>query len=239
LWRELAIEPDGRQLKNQGERMARIVVTGCNRGIGLELVRQLTERGDEVIGVCRKPSKELEATGAEILDGIDVSDPRATDQLQDGLGDRNVDILINNAGILRGDRLDDIDDDDMIEQYKVNTLGPLRVTRALLDKLAEGSKVAIVTSRVGSIADNSSGGNYGYRASKAAVNQVGMNLKIDLEPKGIAVALLHPGLVATDMTGGHGIEPAISAKGLIERIDQLDMSKSGSFWHAEGYELPW
>jgi NAD(P)-dependent dehydrogenase (short-subunit alcohol dehydrogenase family) len=113
------------------------------------------------------------------------------------------------------------------------------VTEALLDNLGKGSKVAIVTSRVGSIEDNSSGGYYGYRASKTAVNQIGTNLKHDLRPRGIAVALLHPGLVATEMTGGQGVAPADSAKGLINRIDALNLENSGSFWHAEGYKLPW
>jgi NAD(P)-dependent dehydrogenase (short-subunit alcohol dehydrogenase family) len=127
----------------------------------------------------------------------------------------------------------------MLEQYRVNTLGPLRVTETLVDNLGEGSKVVIVTSRVGSIEDNGSGGNYGYRASKTAVNMVGTNLKIELLPRGIAVALLHPGLVATDMTGGQGIDPVVSAQGLIERISELNLEKSGGFWHAEGYELPW
>ncbi len=127
----------------------------------------------------------------------------------------------------------------MVLQYRVNTLGPLRVTEALRDNLAAGSKIAIVTSRVGSIADNSSGGYYGYRASKTAVNQVGTNLMHDLKPLGIAVGLLHPGLVATEMTGGQGISPAKSASGLIQRIDELSMENTGGFWHAEGYELPW
>jgi NAD(P)-dependent dehydrogenase (short-subunit alcohol dehydrogenase family) len=127
----------------------------------------------------------------------------------------------------------------MEEQFRVNTLGPLRVTEALLDNLDAGSKVAIVSSRVGSIEDNSSGGHYGYRASKTAVNQIGMNLKHDLAPRGIAVGLLHPGLVATDMTGGQGITAKESAEGLIKRIDALNSENSGGFWHAEGYTLPW
>jgi NAD(P)-dependent dehydrogenase (short-subunit alcohol dehydrogenase family) len=127
----------------------------------------------------------------------------------------------------------------MMQQFRVNTLGPLRVTKTLLDNLKSGSKVIIITSRVGSIEDNSSGGYYGYRASKTAVNQVGMNLKHDLEPHGIAIALLHPGYVATDMTDGQGVAPEDSAKGLINRIDDLTLETSGGFWHAEGYELPW
>jgi NAD(P)-dependent dehydrogenase (short-subunit alcohol dehydrogenase family) len=219
--------------------MPTTLVTGCNRGIGLQLVRQLMDRGDNVIGVCRKASEELQATGATIVSGIDVSDGASMPALSAAVGDRQIDVLINNAGILRGDSLAKLDYDGMIEQYRVNTLGPLRVTEALLGNFIEGSKVIIISSRVGSIEDNSSGGNYGYRASKTAVNQVGTNLKHDLAPRGIAVALLHPGLVATDMTGGTGVAPADSARGLIQCIDGLDLANSGGFWHAEGYVLPW
>ena len=219
--------------------MPTILITGSNRGIGLQLCKQLLERGDNVIGVCRTASDELNSSGASIIDGIDVSESAAMAALRDALGDQRIDVLINNAGILRRDELGAIDYDAMLEQYRVNTLGPLRVTEALLDNLAEGSKVIIISSRVGSIEDNASGGSYGYRASKTAVNQVGTNLKHDLEPRGIAVALLHPGYVATDMTSGQGIAPADSARGLIQRIDDLDLATSGGFWHAEGYVLPW
>ena len=199
--------------------MSKVLVTGCNRGIGLQLAIQLAARGDDVIGVCRAPSKALEDAGIRVIDGIDVSRGDGMPRLTAALGNEQLDVLINNAGILHGDALGQLDYDLMLEQFKVNTLGPLRVTEALLGNLHEGSKVAIVTSRVGSIADNSSGGYYGYRASKTAVNMIGTNLMHDLKPRGIAVALLHPGLVATEMTGGQGISPADSAKGLIERID--------------------
>jgi NAD(P)-dependent dehydrogenase (short-subunit alcohol dehydrogenase family) len=219
--------------------MATVVITGCNRGIGLELCRQYVARGDNVVGICRSGNDELQQLGIRVVAGVDVGDDGCIYLLRAALQGTPVDILINNAGILRGDTLDTVDFDAMIAQYQVNTLGPLRVTRALLENLADGSKVAIVTSRVGSIDDNASGNNYGYRASKTAVNQVGMNLKHDLLPRNIAVALLHPGLVATDMTGGHGVSPDTSASGLIARIDELELSNSGRFWHAEGYELPW
>ena len=219
--------------------MAKVLVTGCNRGIGLQLCTQLHDRGDEVIGVCRSASPEASSLEIRVIEGIDVSVADDVAALAEALDGESIDILINNAGILRSDRLDSIDYDLMIEQFRVNTLGPLRVTQALLPNLHEGSKVAIVSSRVGSIEDNSSGNNYGYRASKVAVNMVGTNLRHDLEPRGIAVALLHPGLVATDMTGGRGVSPAESAKGLIERIDELGLENSGGFWHAEGYSLPW
>jgi NAD(P)-dependent dehydrogenase (short-subunit alcohol dehydrogenase family) len=219
--------------------MATVLVTGCNRGIGLELCRQLAARGDEVIGACRRSNPELDALGIRVVEGIDVGADDCIGRLRAAIGDQPIDILLNNAGILRRETLGEIDYATMLEQYQVNALGPLRVTEALLGNLAEGAKVAIVTSRVGSIADNGSGGNYGYRASKTAVNMIGTNLMHDLKPRGIAVALLHPGLVATDMTGGTGVDPVDSAAGLIARIDELSMATSGHFWHAEGYELPW
>ena len=219
--------------------MSTVLITGCNRGIGLELARQSHERGDDVIGVCRHASDELRALGVRVIEGIDVGDGASVAKLQEALGDTPIDILINNAGILRRDQFGSIDYDTMLEQYQVNTLGPLRVCEALADNLHEGSKVAIVTSRVGSIEDNGSGGNWGYRASKTAVNMVGINLMHEFKPRGIAVALLHPGLVATEMTGGQGIQPAESAAGLIARIDELSLRNSGTFWHAEGYTLPW
>ena len=219
--------------------MATVLITGANRGIGLQLCKQFADRGDEVIAVCRVASDDLAETGARIIEGIDVSSGGDVESLRQELGGKHIDILVNNAGILRRDSFGSMDYDGMLEQYRVNTLGPLRVTEALASNLAQGSKVAIVSSRVGSIEDNGSGGNYGYRASKAAVNMVGMNLKHELQPGGIAVAILHPGLVATDMTGGTGISPAESAAGLIQRIDELSMATSGGFWHAEGYALPW
>lgn len=219
--------------------MATVLVTGCNRGIGLQLCMQYSARGDDVIAVVRTSNPELDALPVRVIPGVDVGDGATMSILKDAIGDQHIDILLNNAGILRSDSFDALDYEGMEEQFRVNTLGPLRVTEALLENLGEGSKVAIVSSRVGSIEDNSSGGHYGYRASKTAVNQVGMNLKHDLAPRGIAVALLHPGLVATDMTGGQGITPKESAEGLIKRIEDLNIENSGGFWHAEGYTLPW
>jgi NAD(P)-dependent dehydrogenase (short-subunit alcohol dehydrogenase family) len=219
--------------------LATILITGCNRGIGLQLASQLTKRGDTVIGVCRTPSDELSALGTRLITGIDVADGDSIAKLKKELGDTHLDVLINNAGILIDDQFGSINYDDMQKQYQVNTLGPLRVIEALRDNLGEGSKVAIVSSRVGSISDNGSGNHYGYRASKTAVNQIGMNLMHELKPYGVAIALLHPGLVATEMTGGRGISPQDSAAGLVARIDELNLENTGSFWHAEGYELPW
>lgn len=215
------------------------LVTGCNRGIGLELVTQLSARGDDVIGVCRRRSPALAALEIRVIDGIDVSDGASVGRLKTSLGDQPIDVLINNAGILLRDSFGELDYDAMLEQYRVNALGPLRVTEALAGNLHTGSKVAIITSRVGSIDDNGSGGNWGYRASKTAVNMIGRNLMHEMTPRGIAVALLHPGLVATDMTGRQGISVSESARGLIDRIDELTLDDTGTFRHAEGYELPW
>lgn len=219
--------------------MATYVVTGCNRGIGFELCRQLKERGERVIGVCRHASGVLVELGVEVVESIDVGDDESMASLHNALADIEIDVLINNAGILTRETLDDLDFDRMRRQFEVNTLGPLRVTSTLLDRLRAGGKVGIVSSRVGSIADNGSGGMYGYRVSKAAVNMVGVNLAHDLRDRGIAVMLLHPGLVATEMTGYQGIKAADAASGLIARLDELTLDTTGTFWHANAEPLPW
>jgi len=148
-------------------------------------------------------------------------------------------VLVNNAGILARDSLDELDFDAIRRQFETNTLAPLRITHALLPNLGEGSKVVIITSRMGSIADNGSGGYYGYRMSKAAVNIAGVSLARDLRERGIAVLLLHPGMVATAMTGHQGVPVAEAAGNLVARIESLGLEQSGSFHHANGEPLPW
>lgn len=220
--------------------MGQTLVTGANRGIGLELCKQLKARGADVIAVCRKSTPELEALGVRIEAGVDVSDAGSVRELATRLKGVSLDLLINNAGILRGENFDSLDFDGIAEQFEVNALGPLRVTAALAPLLGKDAKVAIITSRMGSIADNGSGGYYGYRMSKAAVNAAGVSLAHDLKGRGIAVALLHPGMVATEMTGRHGIPAEESVRGLLARIDELTLAKSGKFFHAgTGEELPW
>jgi NAD(P)-dependent dehydrogenase (short-subunit alcohol dehydrogenase family) len=223
--------------------MQTILITGANRGIGLALAQQFSARGDQVIAACRHSSGALELTGARIETGVDVTDEAALAALAQRLGDTRLDQLWLNPGILNRDSLGALDAEaveGMRRQFEVNALGPLRVAQALRGNLGEGSKVAIITSRMGSIADNDSGGSYGYRASKAAVNAIGKSLAVDLLPRGIAVFLLHPGYVATDMVGGHGdVTPAQAAERLIARVDGLDLARTGSFWHANGTALPW
>lgn len=218
--------------------MAKVVVTGANRGIGLELAKQFAERGDQVIAACRESSPELDALNVTVKTGVDVADSASVQAFAREVD--GVDILVNNAGVLSRETLDDLDEDRIRRQFEINTLGPLRVTRAFKDKLGKGGKVAIVTSRMGSVADNTSGSMYGYRISKAGVNMAGASLAQDLKPKGVAVALLHPGYVRTGMTGGNGlIDADESARGLIQRIDELDLENSGGFWHTNGERLPW
>lgn len=219
--------------------MSTALVVGASRGIGRELLRQLVERGDQVIGTVRTSDPALTQFGARIIDDVDVTDDIAANHLADVIADTPPDLVIHNAGVLESDHFESLSLDAMRRQFEVNTLGPLRIIRALVPVLSRGARVGIVSSRVGSIDDNGSGNNYGYRVSKAAVNMVGKNLSHDLRGRGIAVALLHPGLVATRMTGGRGIDAADAARGLIERMDALDLTTTGSFWHAEGYPLPW
>lgn len=220
--------------------MGNVAVTGANRGIGLELCQQFVARGDHVWGLCREASPELKALGVHVLTGVDVAVDSSIEGLSRQLGSVQLDVLVNNAGILRRETLEQLDIDSIREQFLVNTLGPLRVTVALRAHLRNPSKVAIITSRMGSIADNTSGSRYGYRMSKAAANIAGVSLAHDLREQGVAVALLHPGFVQTEMTGGAGfISADIAARGLIARIDELTLATSGTFWHADGSILPW
>jgi NAD(P)-dependent dehydrogenase (short-subunit alcohol dehydrogenase family) len=220
--------------------MATALVTGANRGIGLALTQQLKARGDTPIAVCRKSSPELDALGVRVEQGIDVADARSVAELGERLGEQPIDLLINNAGILQHEGLDSLDYERIQRQFEVNALGPLRVTEALLPRLAQGAKIALITSRMGSIADNGSGGAYGYRMSKAALNAAGVSLARDLAPRAIAVVILHPGFVRTQMTGGNGtLEPSESAAGLLARIDELSIETSGRFLHMNGEALPW
>jgi NAD(P)-dependent dehydrogenase (short-subunit alcohol dehydrogenase family) len=217
------------------------IVTGANRGIGLALTAELKKRGHTVLAACRKSSPELDALGVEVLAGVEVSDTAGIERLRKAVGDRRIDLLVNNAGILVwGDHLGELDVAGIRRQFEVNALAPLLITDALKDRLGKGSKVGLVTSRMGSIDDNTSGGGYGYRMSKAALNMAGKSLAIDLKSAGVAVAILHPGMVKTDMIRGHGqVEPEDAARGLLARLDELTLETSGSFWHANGERLPW
>lgn len=220
--------------------MKHVLITGANRGIGLELARHYADAGQQVIGVCRESSPELQQVATRVLAGVDVTSEEDVAHLTDTLEDLNIDILINNAGVLQDEQLGAIDFDSIRWQMEVNAYAPLRVTQALLPLIPEGGRIVNITSRMGSIADNDSGGRYGYRASKAALNAFGKSLSIDLRSRGIAVAQIHPGYVKTRMVGFSGmIGPDEAARGIAARIEALDLENSGSFWHSNGEPLPW
>jgi NAD(P)-dependent dehydrogenase (short-subunit alcohol dehydrogenase family) len=220
--------------------MATALITGANRGIGFSFAKLLKGRGDHVIATCRHEAAELAALGVEIAAGVDVTSDKSVNLLAEKLKGRTLDVLINNAGLLASESLSNLDFASIQRQMEVNAYGPLRLTHKLSALLKRGSKVALITSRMGSIGDNTSGGMYGYRMSKAALNAAGKSLAHDLMPLGVAVAILHPGYVKTQMTGGHGnVSPDDSARDLLTRIDQLSLENSGTFWHANGQILPW
>jgi len=216
------------------------VVTGANRGIGLEFARQLKARGATVVAVCRRSSPELDALGVRVESGFDVTEPAAWSRLAERLAHDEIDLLIQNAGMLVGDSLEDLALDKVRAQFELNAIAPLFLTRALAPRLHSGAKVALITSRMGSIGDNGSGGYYGYRMSKAALNAAGVSLAHDLGPRGIAVVMLHPGSVRTGMTGGQGmIDADESVRALLQRIDELRLETTGRFLHHNGDVLPW
>ncbi|RUO31372.1 SDR family oxidoreductase [Aliidiomarina sanyensis] len=221
-------------------KQADILITGANRGIGLALAQQYADAGAHVFAVCRKPSAALRHSGITILDGIDVTAPDAVTRIREALDGRKIDVLINNAGILTRENINDAPAPAILKQFEVNALAPLQLTLGLLPNLKKGSKVALITSRMGSMEDNGSGGYYGYRMSKAALNAAGVSLAHDLKDKSIAVALLHPGYVQTDMVNNTGdISAATAASRLRQRISDLNIDNSGSFWHSNGEVLPW
>lgn len=221
--------------------MSTYLITGSNRGIGLELCKQIIERGDEVIATCREASSDLKNLGVRIEEDIDISSEDSTNNLRQALSGVELDCLIHNAGIYEFNSIDNFDHESIIRQFVVNALSPLSMTRSLKGLLKKNSKIGFITSRMGSIGDNSSGSSYGYRMSKVALSMAAKSLSRDLLKEDIYVAILHPGLVSTRMTGftKNGISTKESANGLLKRIDSLNKKNTGTFWHTNGEILPW
>lgn len=226
--------------------MSFVLVTGADRGIGRALCLAYRARGDRVVAACLDDSEALRTRGIRVEAGVDVTSDTAIRGLAWRLADSGatIDILVNNAGVMGADRLGALDYDDIRRQFEVNALGPLRVTEALLDRLQPGAKVAFITSRIGSLGDNLSGGSYGYRISKCAANMVAVNLAHDLAKRDVAAVILHPGMVATDMTleseRTEAMPPETAARALIERIDLTTPDSPLAFWHAPARTvIPW
>ncbi|MBY6106897.1 SDR family oxidoreductase [Ferrimonas balearica] len=225
------------------------LVTGANRGIGLEFVRQYLADGHRVIACCRQPEQadELQALAEahpSSLDlvALDLSDPAQLIGLKAYLGNQSIDLLISNAGLYgpKGVAFGNVSEADFAPVMAVNVLAPLLLVQTLADNLSAGAKVALLSSKMGSIADNGSGGSYLYRASKAALNAIGKSLSVDLAPQQVSVALLHPGWVQTAMGGPNAlISTQTSVRGMRQVLSQLDLSVSGRFFNYDGNEIPW
>lgn len=230
--------------------MATLLITGTNRGIGLEFVRQYLARGDQVIATCRQPTEaralqELAAAepGLRIM-ALDVAEPDSLTGFADELGDQAIDIFINNAGVYgpRSARFGEVSAQDWLGVLEVNTVAPLLLTQLLIDNFRRGTgrKLVYITSKMGSIADNESGGSYIYRSSKTALNQVVKSLAADLADQGLLAAVLHPGWVQTDMGGPNAlIDTGTSVRGMIGVIDGLSAAQTGHFFNYDGREIPW
>jgi NAD(P)-dependent dehydrogenase (short-subunit alcohol dehydrogenase family) len=223
------------------------VVIGADKGIGLEIVRALAARDErDVVAVCLGKGEDAAPHAGTVIGGVNVTSAddvgRMASILREAFG--RIDTLFHISGIMSMDRLGALDYAQAIREFDINALGPLRTVEACLPLLHEGAKVGIVTSRVGSLSDNSSGGQYAYRLSKVAANMAGLNLHHDLSKQGVAVRMLHPGMVKTDLVKDYPgefnyITPAQAALGLIARMDELTLATSGEFRHANGELLPW
>ena len=220
------------------------LVTGANRGIGLELCRQLTAARARVIATVRSPERAQDlATLPVSIEALDVTDPESVHALAERLEEATIDVLINNAGMGgTGGGIQDLDFTHMGETFAVNSFGPLRVTQALLPHLMRGQRRTVVhiSSNMGSLTNNMEGGCYAYRASKSALNMLNRCLALELAGRGFICTVLHPGWVQTDM-GGDGTPVAVeeSVRGLLRVIAQLSPAANGGFLDFEGNVLPW
>ena len=223
--------------------MVNVVIVGADRGIGAAMANAYHRRGDAVIAVCLEGGSELDDHIRVVAD-IDVTDDDAVHRMAAALADHPIDVLVHVAGRGSFDRWGQFNYAQMLADYDLNALGPLRIVCAVEANLQPGGKVGIVTSRMASIGDNGSGRMYGYRMSKAAANMLRVNLYHQLEPRGVRVMLLHPGTVATAMTKGAPnwdgyTKPAEAAAGLVAQMDRLGPDTPPEFRHADGTLLPW
>jgi len=228
------------QNQQSKQTMQHLVITGGNKGIGLSLVQHYLALGHQVSVICRHSSPELAALKVRVYCGVDLADPLQVQAVAAEFAAASVDVLINNAGIFSQESLQDFSPERVMAQFQVNALAPVLLSQAMLPCLKAGSKIAMITSRMGSISDNSSGGYYGYRMAKAALNAGSVSLARDLQARQIAVGIYHPGFVQTQMVAFAGdISPEEAAKRLATRISELNLTNSGRFYHSNGTELPW
>jgi NAD(P)-dependent dehydrogenase (short-subunit alcohol dehydrogenase family) len=231
--------------------MPSALITGANRGLGLEFAKQYLADGWQVYAACRDPNSASElrrltdASGHEVrIMALDVTDVASVEAAAAELDGQAIDLLLNNAGVMgaRGQTIGNIDYEAWAKVLDVNTMGPMRVSEAFVDNVARSERKLIVTltSGMGSLADNTSGGSIAYRSSKAAVNMVMRSLAIDLAPRGITCVVVNPGWVRTDMGGAHAtLTPADSVTTLRRLIETLGSAQSGKFFNYDGCEYAW
>ncbi len=228
--------------------MPSVIITGANRGLGLEFARQYAADGWRVFACCREPQQahdlhELAEQGENLtVHGVDVANHKQIDALAGDMSNEKIDVIISNAGIYQEGRFRELDYQAWVESFQVNTFATAKLTEAFVAQLGHSDKrlIVAITSLMGSIADNGSGGSYLYRSSKAALNAVMKSLAIDLKPRGIGALILHPGWVRTDMGGAGGeITPEVSVRGMRARIDDFTLEDTGRFLNYDGEELPW
>ncbi len=232
--------------------MRKVFLTGANRGLGLEMARQLLARGDWVLATARRPEQAvaLQALARQhpnrlqVL-ALDVADPRAVQRVaqQAAEATQALDVLINNAGVLfEGERLGHLEAERLCQAFRVNAVGPVLLTQALLPLLQGGRRPVVfnLSTQLASLSKKTFGGYYGYAASKAALNMFTRTLAAELRPQGIIVVAVHPGWVQTDMGGPQApLQPATSVAGMLRLLDGLTLAHSGGFYTWEGREHPW
>lgn len=228
-----------------------VLITGCNRGIGLGFTRHYLAAGCRVLATCRTPDRAdaLQALSGDypdrlIIEALDVNDDQMLSVLSQKYADQPIDLLICNAGVYgpRGARFGEIDRVQFLQTMETNAFAPLNMVQQFMAQLSAGSdkKCVLLTSKMGSMTDNSSGGAYIYRASKAALNAIGKSLAHDLHTHGIAVALIHPGWVRTDMgTSAALIDVETSIAGMAAQINQLSLASSGGYFDYSGAPIGW
>ena len=228
--------------------MTTVLVTGANRGLGYEFVKQYSENGFSVLACCRntneaKKLKELAGISNNIkIYELDVGNIKTIKTLSQQLQNEKIDVLINNAGIYRSSTVGNINYDEWMESFKVNTIAPYQIVENFLNQITHSDlkKVVSITSKMGSIDDNTSGGSYIYRSSKTALNSMMRSLTHDLKNQGVATLTLHPGWVRTDMGGPGGwIDSFESVKGMIKQIDKLTIDDSGKYLDYAGKSINW
>tara|TARA_B100000795_G_C22705040_1_gene401219 strand:+ start:72 stop:758 length:687 start_codon:yes stop_codon:yes gene_type:complete len=228
--------------------MTTVLVTGANRGLGYEFVKQYSEKGFDIFACCRNidQAKNLKKL-AEVSNNIeiyelDVGNIKKIKNLAQQLQNKKIDVLINNAGIYRSSTIGNTNYDDWLESFKINTIAPYQIIENFLGQIIKSDlkKIVSITSKMGSIDDNTSGGSYIYRSSKTAMNSMMRSLTHDLKNKGIATLTLHPGWVRTDMGGPGGwINTSESVGGMIKQIDKLTIDHSGKYLDYAGKSIKW